>query len=443
MALTHNTTSFSFAAPTNNLRRLMVIRGLLICALCIALICGYYILDLVLPYAILGLLLTGITAINVVTWLRLQKSWPVTEVEFFSQLLLDTLCISLLLYFSGGANNPFISYYLVPLCIAAATLSWSYAALLTAICVAAYTLLLFYHIPISELSPMSHHHELTMVQEQMPRWNFHTLGMWINFMASALLISYFVVLMARNIRSQDQALTRLREDEMVNQQLMAVATLAAGTAHELGTPLSTIKTLLSEMQDDYQGQDELQQDLALLQSQIGQCNNTLKNLINRAEQNQSGTNPKQDLHDYCEDLIQQWLLMRPEARAMIAIGQSCQSREVNFDPTVGQSLLNLLNNATDANPENLNVWVHWDDDMFYFNIDDEGPGIPLEIAEQIGKPFVSSKGMGFGLGLFLSHASISRHGGEIKLYNREHGGTRTELRLPLPHAQPKDGAIKT
>lgn len=427
--------SLSLAAPTNNLRRLMIIRGLLITALCLALISAKQVLDLVLPFAILGVILTGITAINMLTWMRLRKPWPVTELEFFSQLLLDTFCISLLLYFSGGANNPFISYYLVPLCIAAATLSWNYAAILTAISVAAYTILLIYHIPIEELSPMTHHHQLTMVQENSSRWNFHTLGMWMNFMASALLISYFVVQMARNIRGQDQVLTQLREEEMVNQQLMAVATLAAGTAHELGTPLSTIKTLLSEMQEDYQGNPQLEKDLSLLQSQIGQCNNTLKNLIHRAEQSQSSSQANRDLHEYCEDVIEQWLLMRPEAQAEISINDNAQEREVNFDATIGQSMLNLLNNATDANAEGLQVSFNWDQNYLSLEIDDNGPGIDLEIADQLGKPFVTSKGKGFGLGLFLSHASITRHGGEIKLYNRPGGGTHTELRLPLPNKE--------
>ncbi|MCV6625601.1 MAG: ATP-binding protein, partial [Cellvibrionaceae bacterium] len=120
-----------------------------------------------------------------------------------------------------------------------------------------------------------------------------------------------------------------------------------------------------------------------------------------------------------------------EAQAEININADAPQRQVNFDPTIGQSILNLLNNATDACPEHLQVEIDWNHSNFYLVIEDAGPGIPLEIAEQLGKPFVTSKGKGFGLGLFLSHASISRHGGEIKLYNRHSGGTRTELRLPL------------
>jgi two-component system sensor histidine kinase RegB len=258
----------------------------------------------------------------------------------------------------------------------------------------------------------------------------HTLGMWLNFMMSALLISYFVVQMARNIREQDKVLTQLREDEMRNQQLMAVATLAAGTAHELGTPLSTIKTLLSEMQDDYPDKS-LQQDLALLKTQVVQCNNTLKNLVGRAEKNQSSELAPQSLQSFCEEVIEQWLILRPEADANIRYLKTNSDVQVTFDPTINQSILNLLNNATDANPKGLEVNIDWDQNSFYLSIQDCGPGIPLEIAEQLGQAFVTSKGKGFGLGLFLSHASISRYGGEVKLYNRPQGGTHTELKLPL------------
>lgn len=435
--------SLSLAAPTNNLHRLTLIRGLLIVSLCATLLYAHFGLSVQLPYATLIVILSCISTLNIFSWLRLKKPWPVTELEFFSQLMFDLAYITLLLYFCGGANNPFISYFLVPLCIAAATLSWHYAALLTAIAASAYTLLMFYQVPIAELAPMGSVVPAGIGQSETDlssmshaghggdsRWNMHTLGMWLNFMISALLISYFVVQMASNIRQQDKALTRLREDEMRNQQLMAVATLAAGTAHELGTPLSTIKTLLSEMQDDYTEPD-LQQDLVLLKTQVEQCTNTLKNLVGRAEKNQNPSNEPQSLNHFCQELIEQWLILRPEAEAEIHYQQTDNDVLVTFDPTINQSILNLLNNATDACPKGLIVDINWDGSYFYFLIQDSGPGIPMEIAEHLGQAFVTNKGKGFGLGLFLSHASISRYGGEVKLYNRNQGGTQTELKLPL------------
>ena len=95
-----------------------------------------------------------------------------------------------------------------------------------------------------------------------------------------------------------------------------------------------------------------------------------------------------------------------------------------------QALLNLLNNAADASPDNLLIRLDWDHQWIKVTIRDHGAGVPLAIAEQLGKPFFTTKGKGFGLGLFLSQASVTRAGGTVKLYNHEGGGTLTELRLP-------------
>ena len=102
-----------------------------------------------------------------------------------------------------------------------------------------------------------------------------------------------------------------------------------------------------------------------------------------------------------------------------------------------QSLLNLLNNAADACPDNLEIHLDWDHQWVRLSIRDYGAGVPLAIAEQLGRPFFTtkSKGKGFGLGLFLSQASVTRAGGTVKLYNHEEGGTLTELKLPRAYAR--------
>jgi two-component system sensor histidine kinase RegB len=99
-------------------------------------------------------------------------------------------------------------------------------------------------------------------------------------------------------------------------------------------------------------------------------------------------------------------------------------------PDLTQALLNLLNNAADACPDGLEVSLDWSASEIWICIRDHGPGVPVAIAEQIGKPFFTTKGKGFGLGLFLSKASVTRAGGSVKLYSHEEGGTLTELRLP-------------
>ncbi|WP_413242971.1 MULTISPECIES: ATP-binding protein [Pseudomonas] len=122
--------------------------------------------------------------------------------------------------------------------------------------------------------------------------------------------------------------------------------------------------------------------------------------------------------------------MRPEASYRFQrLGQGSVP-QLAPPPDLTQALLNLLNNAADACPDDLEVRLDWDAQDVLISIRDHGPGVPVAIAESIGKPFFTTKGKGFGLGLFLSKASVTRAGGSVKLYSHEEGGTLTELRLP-------------
>ena len=104
---------------------------------------------------------------------------------------------------------------------------------------------------------------------------------------------------------------------------------------------------------------------------------------------------------------------------------------LRVDETLRQAIINLLDNGADTNSGPLQLTLDWDNDFIALRIRDHGPGIGFDIAEQLGKPFVTSKGKGLGLGLFLSHATIERCGGDIRLYNHPEGGTEAVLRLPV------------
>ena len=122
--------------------------------------------------------------------------------------------------------------------------------------------------------------------------------------------------------------------------------------------------------------------------------------------------------------------MRPEASYRFQCISQGAAPRVLPPPDLTQALLNLLNNAADACPDDLDIQLGWDIQWIELSIRDHGAGVPLAIAEQLGKPFFTTKGRGFGLGLFLSQASVTRAGGTVKLCNHEDGGTLTELRLP-------------
>ena len=254
-------------------------------------------------------------------------------------------------------------------------------------------------------------------------------GMWLSFALAAGVITFFAARMAEELRRQEQMRALRREEGARDQQLLAVATEAAGAAHELGTPLATMSVLLKEMQQDHKD-PALQEDLSVLQDQVKLCKETLQQLVRAAEANRRLAVQEQTVTHWLDQALNRWHLMRPEASYRFQrLGQG-DVPMIAPPPDLTQALLNLLNNAADACPEGLEVNLDWSAVEISIRIRDHGAGVPLAVAEQIGKPFFTTKGKGFGLGLFLSKASVTRAGGSVKLYPHEEGGTLTELRLP-------------
>ena len=216
------------SASRQNLWRLTLIRILVLAAQAGSV--GFAYLSDLLPLPWLPLSITlGLSALLCAfTWLRLKGPWPVTEQEYAVQLACDLIIHSVLLFYAGGSTNPFVSYYLVPLTIAAATLPWLYSMALSGLALTGYTALLIWYHPL-ELHGIEH--EATLI-------SLHLFGMWLNFALSAAFITFFVVKMAGALRRQDQLQAERREEGMRDQQLLAVATQAAGAGgtQGAGTP---------------------------------------------------------------------------------------------------------------------------------------------------------------------------------------------------------------
>ncbi len=408
------------SASRQNLWRLTLIRILVLAAQAGSV--GFaWLSDLLpLPWLPIGITLGLSASLCLLTALRLRGPWPVTEQEYAVQLAGDLIIHSVLLYFCGGSTNPFVSYYLVPLTIAAATLPWIYSMVLSGLALSGYTALLIWYHP---LHLQGVEHEALMI-------SLHLFGIWLNFALSAAFITFFVVKMAGALRRQDQLQAERREEHMRDQQLLAVATQAAGAAHELGTPLATMSVLLKELRQEHRHEPALQDDLALLQEQVKLCKDTLQQLVRAAEADRRQAVVEQTAVQWLESTLNRWHLMRPEATYRYqCLGVGAAPRLMP-PADLTQALLNLLNNAADACPDKLDIQLNWDHQWVVLGIRDKGAGVPLAIAEQLGRPFFTTKGKGFGLGLFLSQASVTRAGGTVKLYNHEEGGTLTELKLP-------------
>ncbi|MCW4148019.1 MULTISPECIES: ATP-binding protein [Halomonadaceae] len=412
------------STPNRNLVRLTIVRGITWTGFLIAIIVGVKFLSFELPVPEVVSVVLAMGLLNIATWWRLGRPRAVRHLEYLLHLLADIVGLTLLFYFSGGSTNPFITYYLVPITIAAATLPWRHAWIIAGCAMAAYSFLMIDYHPIPQLGHINSGSPLSL----------HVLGMWVNFGMSAGLVTFFIYKMAHALRRRDQALSRTREAALRNEQVLAVATQAAGTAHELGTPLSTMAVLLKDMQEEAKDHPERQEDIELLRQQVDICKSRLQHLVNQADRRRMAEPEVLDAETWLGGVVQRWLVLRPDVSHQLDIASRRGRPWLAVDATLDQALTNLLNNAADANPEDIAIGLDWHSDRVVIDIRDHGPGVAMSIADQLGDTFISTKSKGMGIGLFLTHATINRFGGGVSLYNHPEGGTLTEVTLPRADA---------
>jgi two-component system sensor histidine kinase RegB len=398
------------------LRRLVNLRSFAVAAQLITLSGAWKILGLNLEWLPMLIVIATLAALNFFTYLRLNNSKPVISLELFLQLGIDVFGLSFLLYYAGGSTNPFISLYLLPLVIAAATLPSRYTWGMAALTTACYSTLMVYYIPLP------HNHE-----DMDSAFNTHVLGMWLGFVISAVVVAYYVVKMAEAVRSRDKMLVKVREEILRNERIVALGTQAAGAAHELGTPLSTMAVVIGELQHE-ECAPQLRESLTLLDEQVRGCRRILDKMMLNAQDNGSST--LQTADDLMTELLDEWQLLRPAAQ--YHYNNSAQpSPLIHADVTLRAALMNLLNNAADASPASIEINTSRSASHFILEVLDRGEGVSEDIALKIGSAFFTTKTEGHGLGLFLANATIERLGGTVRLYNRDGGGATTRLTLPV------------
>ncbi len=373
------------------------------------------VLAIELDWQPMGMTIVVLMVINALTVGRLRSSRPVRNLELFGQLCVDVLALSLLLYYGGGSTNPFVSLFLLPLVIAAATLPQGYSWAMAALTVASYSTLMVYFVPLPHI-----HHDFS----EDSAFNIHVMGMWLGFVLSAGVVAYFVAQMAQAVRQRDELLARVREEILRNERIVALATQAASAAHEMGTPLATMAVVIGELQED---RSDWEGNLLVLNEQVRNCKRILDKILANAQE--SGAPSLHSVAELMHEVLDEWQLLRPAAQYHYLPATDTPAW-VNADTTLRAALMNLLNNAADASQEAIEIRTHWDEKTFTLEILDHGHGLSEEAVVNAGTAFFTTKTEGRGLGLFLANATVERMGGSVRLFNRIGGGATTELTLP-------------
>ena len=420
MMLGNTNNSINQTAEYLNLRRLFMLRNVAILGQLLAVYVTQIYLDIALPVLSIGLVIFSFALFNLFTLLRLRWGGEVSQLEFLLQLLVDVFILTALLYLTGGATNPFVLLFLLPIIIATAVLSSAYTWILTLITAVCYSLLIW------EYQPLPHSHDSASGLSQ------HVFGMWLSFVISAAITSYLVGSMRRSLRDKDIELAATREQQLRDEQLVLLGTLSASTAHEMGTPLGTMSLLCDEL--SYKLDNKHQDIVTTLNSQITRCKDALSTLSAATGSAHLSGGRLLSIGVFLNDLLDEWKTIHPNAIISTQWHGKSAPAAILADRTLQQALINILDNANDASPNKVEWIARWDNTHLNINIKDRGEGLSIEAREAIGNQPFSAKNDGLGLGLFLTHSIIKRFGGDVKLINRKHGGVSTIINLPVIEA---------
>lgn len=416
-------------SPRQGLQRLLLLRTFVTVAGVIGLLIFLSFRELNIPIRfIIYLVLVIFTSIFAGYW-RLKASRLVSYGELFSHILLDVAFLIILLLNTGGIGNPLISYLLVLLAVSATLLPRAFVNTFAVGSILLYTFFLFL--------------ELTADAEMgngETTFQLHLMGMWVIFLVSAILISVFITRMASAIQVRELNLAEARETEMRNEQLVAIGTLAAGTAHTLGTPLSTMAVLLTELDKlspEELKDNDIKDDISILKQQVIRCKHSLTQLTRYYNKDSAEKEETQLLPKFVNDIQDYIINIHPTASVRFLI-ENAKDLKIASSLSIRHALINIIENGIKASKTHVEVKFKITQaatTYFEVAVKDDGPGIPTKIMENMGEPFISIRKESMGLGIFLANAAVQRLDGSIEMFNLKSGGALTLIKLPMPDSR--------
>jgi two-component system sensor histidine kinase RegB len=333
----------------------------------------------------------------------------------FVQLLADILFLSLLLFYSGGATNAFVSLLLIPLALSAVLLTPVWVGVLTLVAVSAYSFMLW-------LMP------LHIVHGNMQG---HFVGMWINFLLSALVVALVVTQLSQTLSNREKALSRYREQQLKQEQMMSLALASAQLTHQLATPLTSLQLLAEELAEQYKNNELIES----MNMQLQRCQQSVASFRSLAQNTSQNSNEPLVLSEFIKQLFEHISINHPDMTIEKQLEiDTQQERLIQSNAVLMPAILNLVNNAVRASKQQecyqIDIVIKQTQKHVAITLRDYGEGFSDVMLSELGSSPVESS-QGLGMAVFLSHASLEKIGGTLTLANHPEQGAVVTLRLPL------------
>ncbi|MDG2049481.1 MAG: ATP-binding protein [Myxococcota bacterium] len=364
------------------------------------------------PPLLLGLIILLVGNLLLTRWVRSQEhltpSWLTTL------LALDIGVLTYVLALTGGASNPFSSAYLIPLAVAALLLPPRWAFWIVAVAVVAYSGLYWLGDPHAGHG-----------QEAM---NLHLLGMWVAFVLVGPMMAYAITRLRQTIADAEERLAESQLRRTQAEKLAALATLSAGAAHELATPLATIAVISRELERRSTDPD-LTEDARMVREEIDRCSEILSQLAVDAG---AGTGEAAEPTSVIELMNE---VTQNEAHARIQIPHALETRPITLPRRLCvRAMRGLVKNARQASSSEQAIEIRVEErpGCLAIAIADQGSGMAAAVRERAGEPFFTTKvtGQGMGLGLFFARSVFEQLGGAMDLQSAPGQGTTVTVEMP-------------
>ncbi len=368
-------------------------------------------LDLGLCFLVVG---TSVIA-NLVAIFVYPENKRLSEVEVMWMLIFDLTQLGALVSLTGGLNNPFALLILAPVTIAATTLRTGPTLIVGAVAIGLTTLVMVFYVPLRT--------DMGFIM-RMPK-DF-VFGFWVAIVIGVLFLGAYARRVTSEINSMSEALLAAQMALAREQKLTDLAGVVAAAAHELGTPLATIKLASSELIADLADYPEMLEDARLIRDQTDRCRDILRSMGRTGKDDTQMHNvPLAELvREAAEPHVNRGKAVEIDAHAG---GDGCDRQPmVQRRPEIIHGLRNLIQNAVDFSKTRVWIEAVWSDSQVLIRIVDDGRGFPSQMIGRIGDPFVRRRKsddaqrpdyQGMGLGLFIAKTLLERSGAELSFAN--------------------------
>lgn len=359
---------------------------------------------------------------NLLCTVRPRLPHRVTNGELFFALLVDVGTLTIQLYLSGGATNPFISLYLLQVILGAVLLrAWAVWAMV-ALTGASFIVLTVDYRPLA-----------IRLDDAAPLLQPYIEGTLVCFALNAALLVIFITRINRNLRARDARLADLRARAVEEENIVRMGLLASGAAHELGTPLSTMSVILGDWRHMpvLAANEELLEEIDEMQAQMARCKRIVSGVLQSAGETRGESAVGTTLRTFLDQLVEEWRTLHGACELAYDNDFGADIAIVS-DSVIKQMIYNVLDNAWEASPHWIGLQVRHDADSLRLVVTDRGAGFSPEMLNSVGKPYRSSKGTpGAGLGLFLVSNVARTLKGSVAAQNLADGGAAVTILLPL------------